>query len=91
LPGSALSAITNIKKSKHFEYIISGLSTTTDEINLIALINSRPGIINSNTDLSAHTVTIYTPENMLESDVLEILKFAGKTIIDNPKAINKFY
>ncbi|MCW3071407.1 MAG: hypothetical protein JWO44_1297 [Bacteroidetes bacterium] len=88
---SSIPAVAKHADANRFEYIISGLSTATEATDLVTLFKGRPGIIDAVTDLSNHTVTVYAPANMPETDIREILKFAGKTIIRDPKEITKFY
>jgi hypothetical protein len=76
---------------KSYNYLISGLSNTTESENLIILFKSRPGIIEIETDILSHSIIVTAASNMPETDVWEILKFAGKSIIADPKEITKFY
>lgn len=88
---SAISADFKAEEMKEFNYIITGLGSTTDASNLVALFKTRPGIVEAIADVPNHTITVFALLNMPETDILEILKFAGKTIIKNPKEVNKYY
>jgi hypothetical protein len=92
-PAPVSSVSGNVKPSdiNQFDYIITGLSTTTEANDLLAIIKARPLIVDAFADITTHVVTIYSPLTMPESDLLEILKFAGKTVISDPKEITKFY
>jgi hypothetical protein len=90
---SVSGTITPVKPADYntFTYLISGLSTITEADDLEALFKSRPGIIEATTDTYNHSITIHAPFTMPESDLLEVLKYAGKTIINSPKELSKFY
>jgi|GEM_PF-5024603 len=91
---SAVSPVTAAVKhedSNKFEYLISGLANATDAADLVTIFKNRPGIIDAVADVPNHKITVYAPMQMPESDILEVLKYAGKAVIRTPKELSKFY
>jgi hypothetical protein len=78
-------------KSNTFSYIISGLGNATEAADLVILFKSRPEIVDATADYTTHVITVLAPLNMPESDILEVLKFAEKKVINDPKEITKYY
>lgn len=90
-PMPAFSSEIKHDESSKFEYLISGLATTTDAADLVTLFRNRPEIVDAVADPVNHKITVYTPQWMPETDVLEVLKYAGKTVIKTTKELSKFY
>lgn len=83
--------IAKESKAITYSYILSGISTASDATDLITLFKSKSGIIDAGVDLPAHKLTVYAAQNLLESDILEIIKFSEKTILNDPDEIIKYY
>lgn len=78
-------------KAITYSYILSGISTASDATALITLFESKFGIIDAVVDLPTHKVTVYAEQNLLESDILEIIKFSGKIVLKDPDEVTKYY
>ncbi|HET6245611.1 MAG: hypothetical protein H0V01_03180 [Bacteroidetes bacterium] len=79
------------EKSNTFQYILTGLKTPSDAGDLESIFKTRPGIYDVKVILSTHTIIIYSEQKMQETDIKEILKFAGKEIIGSEKELSKYY
>ena len=90
---SASGSASSIKYegANAYSYTLSGLSTTAEADSLESIFKARPGIVEIMIDLPVHKITVYAPENMPETDIWEVIKYAGKTIITNPKEVSKYY
>jgi len=77
-------------KSEKFEYYLTQLGTTTQADDIVTIFKARPGIVDAVVDLSIHKITIYSEQGMLERDVLEVIKYAGKQVISE-KELTKYY
>ena len=85
-----VSAVKHEDAAK-FEYLVSNLGTATEASDLEALFKARPGIVDALADANSHLIIVYARRDMPESDIHEVLKFAGKTIITNPDLVTKYY
>jgi len=77
-------------KSDKFEYYLTQLNTVTEADDIVSIFKARPGIVDAVVNLSLHKITIYSEQGMLERDILEVIKFAGKRVITE-KEISKYY
>lgn len=85
------AAVIKYEGAIPYTYTISGLSTSADADSLETIFKDRPGIAEVLFDIPAHKITVYAPEIMPEADLWEVLRYAGKKILVNPKELTKYY
>ncbi len=85
------SSTSKTSKATTYNYILSDLGTTAQATDLVTIFKARPGIIDAIVDLPNHKLTVKAPQEMLESDILEIIKYAGKIVLTDADLISKYY
>ena len=89
-PSTSSSSSTKFEKSDKFEYYLTDLNTTADATTVENIFKSRPGILDATINITTHKIVIFTEQGMPETDIKEVIKFAGKKIITQQE-IPKYY